>query len=1440
MRVPFDDIIAGLVNCGATFRRAATAGLTLALLLVFCGVAMTATATESPGADARRITRIQDVYTQPEALGHQKLWLSTEVVIAYFDSDWDACWVVSGEQTPFLSTGSRRPALKTGQRVRLEGWVEPNRAPSFDTLQVTVLEEQVKLTALPAAGRIADAALQEQVVEVEGYVIRQWEQDPTHLQLHLLVEGMIAETTINLPASAPVPQLTGAKVRLQALYLAQRDAAGNLAGVALWAIRPEAIEVQGWLETDPHFDEPATEIDALGARHVGEWVKVAGVVRRQQVGQLLSVRDETGQIDVKVRQLEPLPAGAEVEVAGVVEQSPMGWTLGQAIYRAARSGADATGPKMVRKFRVAEQVMELSLEEAAENHPVLLTGVVTWAHPDADFFYLNDVSGGVRVVCPDALPEWPGMGRTYVVEGTTQAGGFAPEVRAQSLRGAAVLLAPSTVSSTLEKAMSGADEARLIELRGYIREVRPGVPWTELRLTNFSGEFTVRLPAEAGLDRLHNAIVRVRGVCHAVTNARGQLIGVELWSNSSADVQVDELRPPDPFVAPLRSIASLRRFSAVPSFDRRTRIEGVVVHHVPGRYAILQDGADAMVVLGTESGKLRAGDRAEAVGLPGREGQRMVLRESQYRKTGDGAAPAPIELEPGAMATAELDSQLVTFTGVLLDDAHQGGMDRLTIQRESGELVEAVLEEAPPGIKWPRGARLQVTGVYSLVFDEFRQPRGFRVQLRGPDDVTVLEAAGWWTIGRALAAASILAFGFVLAVVFIEALRRRVASQTIQIRQQLLKESKLEERHREIVDNATDGIFVTDRTGRLTLFNPAGERLTGYSREQALAMRLQDIVHPEDHAGGMKGLRAALRRQCITTFRCRLRRRTGDFVWVEITARVLRETRSITGVLGIVRDISERMRYEQEIMRARDAAEASARAKSAFLANMSHEIRTPMNGVIGMSNLLLDTPLAAEQREFADTIRHSAESLLAVLNDILDFSKIEAGKLALETVDFDVVEVVDSTLELLAARAAAKQLELASFLPVNVPRYLRGDPGRIRQVLLNLLGNAIKFTARGEVVVAAQVLETAGDAVVLRLEVTDTGIGVTPEQQVELFQPFVQADSSTTRRFGGTGLGLAICKQLVELMGGEIGVLSKPGQGSTFWFTLRLPRAERAPETLPPPEALRGRRVLIVDDNETNRRIFRHYVNGWGMLPELAEGAGHAVQMMRSAVREGRPFEVVLLDYQMPEVDGLEFARTVRADVELRATPMLLLTSLDRRLTREEMTGQGLSELLVKPVRQQDLLLALQRALPTVAVPTPRVLAAAPAAEPLESFDFRVLVAEDNAVNVRVTMMQLAKLGCQADLAGNGFEVLAAVERSNYDVILMDCQMPEMDGYEATRQLRQRVGDRLRIIAVTAHAMEGDREKCLQAGMDDYITKPVRLAELRAALERARPWVQAA
>jgi PAS domain S-box-containing protein len=640
-----------------------------------------------------------------------------------------------------------------------------------------------------------------------------------------------------------------------------------------------------------------------------------------------------------------------------------------------------------------------------------------------------------------------------------------------------------------------------------------------------------------------------------------------------------------------------------------------------------------------------------------------------------------------------------------------------------------------------------------------------------------------------------------------------------------------ENKFKNFAESLKEIIFQTDEKGRWTYLNPIWTEITGYKIEESINKYYKSYIYYEDIKINDDNFEKLIKHEVeYCRYQIRLKNKKGELIWVEMFSRLMYgENNKILGLYGLISDITERRSAEEELIKTKETAEEATKAKSEFLAVMSHEIRTPMNGVLGMTGLLLETSLTPEQREYVETIRVSGDTLLTLINDILDFSKIESGKMELEENPFEIKECIEDAFELLTAEAVKKRLDLLHLIETDVPDFIIGDVTRLRQVLVNLVNNSIKFTEKGEVFVNVKKIKQENNIIELQFSVKDTGIGIPKEKFEKIFKSFSQVDSSTTRKFGGTGLGLAICKRLVELMGGRIWLESEEGMGSTFHFTIKTRVSNINPpkiflkSSLP---ALKNKRVLIVDDNETNLQIITLQCKNWGMLPRATPNGKEALKW----IKNNDPFDIAILDMLMPEMDGITLTKKVREIRTKDDLPIIMLTSAGKYDVDRELTEKLFSAFVSKPIKQSQLYnIILNVTLKESDIELDEMKKKVIDRNMFEKIPMRLLVAEDNIINQKLIIKILLQLGYKADVVGNGIEVIETLKRQRYDMIFMDIQMPEMDGLEATKYINQtwHNEDRPTIVAMTANVMHGDKEKCINAGMDDYISKPVLIEEVQ-------------
>jgi PAS domain S-box-containing protein len=1101
--------------------------------------------------------------------------------------------------------------------------------------------------------------------------------------------------------------------------------------------------------------------------------------------------------------------------------------------------SQGAGPSYLPTLTTAEQVRELTADQANRGYPVHVRAVVTFVDFAVGDFFAQDSTAGIYVdETNKSLHFQPGD--FLEIDGVTEELDFAPQIAKARYRVLGRASLPQPHKTYLGDLLSTHEDSQWVQIEGIVQDVEPDNDRLKLDLVSEGRRLQVTLMDPSGLDkdRLVDTKVSVTGVCAATYNPNNQLVGVWLAVPTSREINVEELAMADPFSAAVRPINRLMAFTLRNTTEHRVRVQGTVTLQRPSG-VFIQDDRHGLYIPSLPKAPLRPGDRVDVVGFADMGDYTPVLRYALYRRIGSAAVPLALSVTAQDARSGAFDAVRVRLDATLRD-LRKSASDRILVMQDGDVLFDARIVDSQALRGWSRllpGSRLRLTGICSVTVDRNHKPDAFDILLDSPDSVTVLARPSWWTLRTTVVVLLLLAWLTLAIGVWVAVLRRRVRAQTEVIRRRLESEAALEKRFQYVARAINDTIWDWDLVTQTVSWNSGIRTTFRYRAEEVgpLAAWHYEHLHPEDRERVEQSLQAAIggggeKWAAEYRFRCG----DGSYAYVLDRGYVMRDDSGrAVRMVGAMMDITARKQVEKALQEAIEAAEASNRAKSEFLANMSHEIRTPMNGVLGMTDLLLDTALDCEQREYAGMARASAESLLTIINDILDFSKIEAGKFELEDLEFKLRGTIEPTLKTLALRAHQKGLELNCLIESGVPDALTGDPSRLRQVLINLFGNSLKFTERGEINLRVQLEVAKEDSICLHFSVEDTGIGINPDQQARIFEAFTQVDGSTARRFGGTGLGLTICRQLIELMGGHIWVESSPGQGSVFHFTAKF----GVPQVAEPPiplekNQLKGMRVLVVDDNLTNRRILDSLLADWGMKPTLANNGEQALGILTQALTTEMPFPLVLTDGNMPEMDGFQLAEEIRRNPDLSGATIMMLTSGGQHGDAARCRELGVAAYLTKPVGQAELLDAVLQVAGQRRSPEKPALVTRHSLRE-QTNPLRILLAEDNAVNRRLALRILEKHGHNVVIAANGRQALERIENGGLDLVLMDVQMPEIDGFEATAAIRrseQATETHLPIIAMTAHALQGDKERCLAAGMDGYLSKPLDVKELLAVL----------
>ena len=1346
-----------------------------------------------------------------------------------------------------LQKGQRVP--RVGDRIEIEAVIarEYNVEESGQSVQLGQIKLKVKGKAslpkpqpLSLAAQFTSSGLREAQRVVTTGVVRTAAVRDGNLVLELSDVGQRMPVTIIHARGVSPESLIDAQVEVTGvLQLDYKDLAGpalrvDNVGAHLWVASMADLRV-AHLPPEEIALAPSVRSLIMDPEWVrrGSRVRIQGRVVRAESEHVLLIENGGLVMPIEMEDAHRFSTGQVIEATGWPTPRRFTMTLQRAevkqldhSVRIPRESDTTTAP-----LTDIGRVRQLTNEEASEALPVSLTGVLTMVQRSSDLVFLQSGEEAIFVDCSDLALHGIEPGLKVRITGLTGSGGFAPIIRHPRIEVLGRSPMPVAQKVDPEQAPSGSYDSEWVEIEGLVRPFTWGGSWYKFNLLTPVGvvnALLVNAGDPAKLEELVDSKVRVRGVFATVFTVDGVLAGYRMFVYSTDSLEVLNAASTRTSDLQTRPIKQLLRFSNHAGVGRRARVTGVVTLRLPGALYVQDDSGSAIVH--ANNADAQPGDRVEAIGYPAPSDHGTVISDAIVRRLEDRAPVVPELVTAEQILSGDLDNRLVTLEARVLSHVSGAAQQTLVLQ-DAYTNFNAQLDGGIPLGDLREGSIVRLTGVTAvqrqiLFFRDYTSvPASFRLLLRSADDVTVVKAAPWWNLRHAWPALSVLMLSICLAMLWVMALRRRVQHQTAEIDSQRAF-------LRQVIDMCPNFIFVKDAQGRFSLANRALAEAHGLHPAQMIGKTDIEIGIVSEQADEFRRddeqvLKAGEKREVDEEHTGA----DGQVRWMHTVKRpLLDEQGRPTRILGVANDITLHKYAEETLRKAREVAESASRAKSEFLANMSHEIRTPLNGILGMTSLCLETELTREQREYVETVKLSADGLLIVINDILDFSKIEAGKLELESIEFDLRETLDAAMKTLALRAHQKGLELVSEVACDVPAVVRGDSNRLRQVLLNLIGNAIKFTERGEVVVRLSVDARDGSDCMLRFTVSDTGIGIPRDRQTQIFRPFVQADSSTTREFGGTGLGLTISSRLVSMMYGGIWLESEPGRGSDFHFTVRMDAIDQPEQPLP--AELADVRILVVDDNETFRRALSVALRHWRMRVDTAADAEQAMRLLDAAEHEGNPIRLLLTDIRMPDVDGIKLIERIRERPDLQMNIVAMLTTFTQREEEANCRALGVTEFLVKPSRLHELRDALVRALKPVAR---QAVVSRPTSASATAASLNILLAEDNAVNQLLMVRLLQKRSHRVTVAHNGHQALAAIEKERFDLVLMDVQMPELDGLEATQELRRReqqAGTRVPVVALTAHAMAGDRDLCLAAGMDGYLTKPINVKELDEVLAR--------
>ncbi|HEX2585321.1 MAG TPA: response regulator [Steroidobacteraceae bacterium] len=1353
----------------------------------------------------------------------------------------------------------RQPAFQSGDKIAFLAELREDFESRSKTQSILLGDVQIKRidrgqlikpVRVPLKDIFKDSGTKQSIrVETSG-VVRSVEHHGNSTILELAEKGLRLPVEINNAGSMPLNALLDRVLTVRGVVDATYAVPSRRTIVHIDDIAP-TLRVTD--VTDVSVADESTSaiplvstlreliLDSKWLEH-GHRVKIKGVVRSIESDDVLMMQQDRYVVPVETENAQQFHQGDVVEATGWPTPRRFTITLQHAKVEKSKDQSVTAADWLIENepvlLRDIRDVHNLGSEDAARGMPVDVIAVITNVQAFSDCFFVQSGTTGIFIDASDQNLDSYQVGQKIRLQGLTAPGGFAPVIihpKVQVL-GSGVL--PTAEPVRAEIAPSGAYDSRWVELEGTVRPIYSSPNGFVFNLAtslgNVGGQI-LTLDTNKDIPKLVDARVRVRGVFATLFNNDRALTGYRIIIDSPRFITILD-RAPDSSteLEPVLS-TQLLQFNSIKAETHRSKIRGTVTLTAPNELNV-QDSAGSLRIRTRQAG-IHVNDLIEAVGyaVPSENGP--VLTDAHVEIIGhtpDGIKPAEVTADD--VLNKGRDNQLVSINARLVNIGVTSTVQTLVMQ-DKYVTFNAILSNDTNINNLREGSILKITGVSAVQRErqmdkDITQYRAtsFRLLLRSSNDIQVVRTAPWWNLQRVWPLLSVLITIILGSLFWVRSLRRRVSAQTEEIETQRAF-------LRQVIDMCPNYIFVSDAQQRFTLanrpltlaLNQSPEEIIGKEYHQiGLNHQTVDAQARDDREVLETGAEKIIGEQCYVD-------RAGKHRWLHIVKRpIIDENGKPTHVLSVINDITLHKEAEATLLKAREAAEQANSAKSEFLANMSHEIRTPLNGIIGTSELCLGTELTREQREYVETTKLSADGLLTVINDILDFSKIEAGKMELDPEPFSLRDSIEATLKTVALRAHEKNLELLCDIDANVPATLIGDQNRLRQILLNLAGNAIKFTERGDVTIKATLQSSEEDDCLLSIAVIDTGIGIPADRLHHIFDPFAQADSSTTRKFGGTGLGLTICARLVSMMGGDIAVASELGVGSTFRFTVRLKRHQASgQEGINNVEKLKNIKVLIVDDHTEYCRILSRDLTALEMKPLIAHSANDAMILLQDASNQSAPVRIAIIEYGAAALAGPNLIEQMHKQFSATAKVIVAMQSTEQRNATAYCQALGIENYIVKPLRRKDLIETLLHAMDAKTAPASRAVVTATAA-----ISMNILLAEDNQVNQLVMQRLLTKRGHRVTVAANGRIACELTRQQNFDLVFMDVQMPEMDGFEATIEIRRWQNEQhvhTPIVALTAHAMSGDQERCLSAGMDNYMTKPISPTELDEMLRRYQP-----